>query len=392
MAGSHLRLRAPALARRLDRRREVDHRRPLRRALAGECEEAGQELRQALRLVLRRREFALELRVVGLRRGRLEPQAEAREGRAELVRRVPDELALRLEHPLEASGHVVEGGGHLLLLLRPHDLGAGGEVAFPETVRRAGEGAERRGQRACEEPGERESERERGHGDRPHGDAIAADPRVDGACAPGDADGSDASPVPHDRDRRVQQSPPSVSLERRPCSTSPSASTAAISGRSAYDRPTRRGPSESASSRPRGPTTTTRPRTSEPASATSRCRSAGRPSRPATLAATRCACAVPWASTSASTRLETLSANGTASATRTSARTYANAATRRVRRLMRRPRARRAGSRRRARCGGTWARPGRRRAFGGSRSRGRPASSRSRTRSCPRPPPAAARA
>ncbi len=109
----------PAGLRSLARRAEPDRRSRLRAVtFAGEREQRVQETRQALDLILRCPQLALELGIVGLQTRSLEAEPQAGERRSKLVRRVCDEVPLRGENLREAFGHVVEGESHLLLLGR----------------------------------------------------------------------------------------------------------------------------------------------------------------------------------------------------------------------------------------------------------------------------------
>ncbi len=112
----------------------------------------------------------------------------------------------------------------------------------------------------------------------------------------------------------------SVLLWRVPWSALPR-SALATSGRLAYEAPPRPEPAESASSRPRGPTTITRPPRSRPARWSTRPSSRRSPILLATVAARMAACPCASLLISASTRRERLSASGTSSATITSTST-----------------------------------------------------------------------
>ena len=68
-------------------------RRPL--GAAGQGEQLGEEPGEPLGLVLGGGQLALDLGVAALERRRLEPQPQARQRRAQLVRGVRDEVALR---------------------------------------------------------------------------------------------------------------------------------------------------------------------------------------------------------------------------------------------------------------------------------------------------------
>ena len=146
----------------------------------------------------------------------------------------------------------------------PGHLGARGEVAVAEPVRRPRR-ASRSGarERAREQPREREAEGEREPRRCRRRRAVAADPRVDGACAARDAHGADAAAVLDHRDGRVEQL---LAEGARSCAgpARPPRRRARPRSRAGRrsERPSSRAPPESASSRPRGPTTTTRPRMS----------------------------------------------------------------------------------------------------------------------------------
>ena len=182
------------------------------RALSSEREQRREQLRETLRLALGSRDVALELRVVRAERCRLEPQPQPGERRPQLVRRVGDELALRVEHAIEPPGHVVEGGGDLRLLRRAGHLGACGRG---RRIRRAGRSPRARGavgpaspRAATRGPGPSVERRRRDRGD---GEAVAADARVD--RAPRSA--SRARHRPACRSRRP--APPCRAARRRAC-------------------------------------------------------------------------------------------------------------------------------------------------------------------------------
>ncbi len=92
------------------------------------------------------------------RGGRLfQTQPQPRKWRAQLVRRVGHEVALRVDHPLHAPGHLVEGGADLALLARALHGHAHREVALAGASGSRGQTTERahdrRGQqRACGQP------------------------------------------------------------------------------------------------------------------------------------------------------------------------------------------------------------------------------------------------
>ena len=114
--------------------------------------------------------------VVALQPGGLEPQSQSGQRRPQLVRRVADELALRLEHLAEPVGHLVEGDRDLLLLAGTGHLGARIELAVLDAARRARERAQRPGERAGEHPGEAEAERERRQADADDDEARCGAP------------------------------------------------------------------------------------------------------------------------------------------------------------------------------------------------------------------------
>ena len=223
----------PTLARELAGDRQVDRTAGLcRTALAGEREQRREQLREALRLALRGLQLALEIRVVGPERGRLQPQPQAGERRAQLVGRIGDELALRLEHAPEPVGHVVEGSRDLALLRRAGRVRAGGEIAAAEPAGRGRKTPQRPRQRAREQPRERETERQRGGGDARDREPVAPDARVDRRCVARHAHGANAPALVHHGHGGVEELLVQRAAPPRPCSTVPTASTAAISGRS----------------------------------------------------------------------------------------------------------------------------------------------------------------
>src|SRR4051794_10388149 len=120
-----------------------------------------------------------------------------------------------------------------------------------------------------------------------------------------------------------RMSSPSEALWRSPCAVRP-ASAVRISGRLAYEPPAA-GAAESTSRRPAESTTMTRPAAAFAAVRTIGASAARSSRRPAALLATTRAWSAAWARTSASTRLDRLSASGTSSATSISTSTYANA-------------------------------------------------------------------
>ena len=116
---------------------------------------------EPLGLVLGGGELALDLGVAALQRRRLEPQPQAGERRAQLVRRVRHELALAAQRARQPAGHVVERGGHLALLGRALDARARVEIAAGDAPRGAGEAAQRLRERAGEQPGHDQAEQQR---------------------------------------------------------------------------------------------------------------------------------------------------------------------------------------------------------------------------------------
>ena len=111
-------------------------------APAREREQRVEEVRQALDLGLREPKLVLDGRIVRLDLRSLEPQTQPGQRRAELMRRVADELALRLDRLLEPLRHVVEGDRDLALLAGARDLGACIELAVLDAPRGAGERAQ----------------------------------------------------------------------------------------------------------------------------------------------------------------------------------------------------------------------------------------------------------
>ena len=133
----------------------------------------------------------LDRRIVGFQRGRLEPKPQPRQGCAELVGRVADELLLRLERAAEPVGHVVERERDLPLLARPLDLRARVELAVFDPPRGPGERPQRSRELARQHPGEREAERERGQADADDDEHVPSRPLSERVDALGDADAAD---------------------------------------------------------------------------------------------------------------------------------------------------------------------------------------------------------
>ena len=203
-------------------------------AVAREREQRVQQPRQPLDLGLGELELVPTAGSSRLQAGRLEPEPEAGERRPQLVRRVADELALRLEHLAEPVGHVVERDRDLLLLARAGHLGARVELAVLDAPRRSRQRAQRPRERAGEHPGEREAERERRQADADDDEHVAAHPLGDGGVALRDADGADRAALVEDRHGGVEE----LVADACRCAAFPGASVpasaAAISGRSAY--------------------------------------------------------------------------------------------------------------------------------------------------------------
>ena len=98
---------------------------------------------------------------------RLQPELDPGQRRAELVRGVGDEVALRGEVGRELAGHAVERAAELVDLLRALRLDARVEVAAPEPAGGRAQLLHRPGDRAGQDPGE----------DEPGGDDREADQR-----------------------------------------------------------------------------------------------------------------------------------------------------------------------------------------------------------------------
>ena len=103
----------------------------------GQPEEIRDEPREAHGLGLRSCQLLADGRVVGGHVGGLDAQAEAREGRPQLVRRVGHERALRLQRIREPVGHRVEGPGDLALLRRALDHRACLQIAASHPAARS---------------------------------------------------------------------------------------------------------------------------------------------------------------------------------------------------------------------------------------------------------------
>ena len=161
-------------------------------------------------------------RVVGLHAGRLEPEPQSGQRRPQLVRRVADELALRLERLAEPLGHLVEGDRDLLLLAGAGHLGAGVELTVLDAARGSRERAQRPRERAGEHPGETEPERERREPDADDHEHVAPHALGDGRVALRHPHGADRPALVEDRHSRVEQLLADGlalprSLLRRPC-------------------------------------------------------------------------------------------------------------------------------------------------------------------------------
>ena len=99
---------------------------------------------------------------VGIAEGELEQGALEREGGAQLVRGVGDELSLRLEGRLEAGEQSVDGGAELLeLVVGPFEVEPAVEVAGGDVAGGLGDRAQRAQGAAGDHPAE--PEREHGH-------------------------------------------------------------------------------------------------------------------------------------------------------------------------------------------------------------------------------------
>ncbi len=257
--------------------------RPL--AFRGEREQVAQELREPLGLRLRRLEVARDLGIVGLQRRRLQSQPQAGQRRAQLMRRIGDELALGAERTCEPVGHLVERGGDLALLARATDRGALVQLARGDAPRRDGQAAQRPCERAGEEPGHRQAEQERDDADPDQRRNVLAHLVLDAVDRLGHAHRAGRSPCLDHGHRGDDQ----VLVERV-------AVPGALEGRAGERTghlgaaPRRRSsagrlPAESSSRLPSLSTTITRPPRSDAALLTSRASSWGRSSRPAALAA-----------------------------------------------------------------------------------------------------------
>src|SRR5581483_6750811 len=114
---------------------------------AGQPEQLGHGVGQPLGLLQGPGRLAGHRRIVS-RRQALQPQPEAGEGAAELVRGVGRELPLGLDEGGDAGGAGVEGGGDGVDLLQPAAGGRGREVAGPQAPGGPGQIVEGGGQPA----------------------------------------------------------------------------------------------------------------------------------------------------------------------------------------------------------------------------------------------------
>ena len=285
-------------------------------ASASEREQRVEEIRQALDLGLGEPELVLHCRIIRLDLRSLEPQPQPGQRCAELMRRVADELALSLDRLLEPLGHVVEGDRDLPLLAGTGDVSARIELAVLDAPRRARERAQRPGERACEHPGETETERERHEPDADYDEYVPAHARADRVDALSDAHGAAAQ----DRHRGVEK----IAAERVAVPRSllgPAGEGSGDLGPVAVRGQAESGTGGVGDEPPRASTTITRAPRSWPACLTSWRSRAGSPPCAAAAVATTCAWAAACAFTSALTRLERLSTSGISSTIRTSTST-----------------------------------------------------------------------
>jgi len=200
---------AAAAVQRCAARRQLGQREPLAggRALAGaaELEQLVDHQREPVELLERGVELLVDRRLAALAPRRLDAQPQPRQRRAQLVRRVGDEVALRAHQPLEPRGHVVERAGERLLLGASLDRRAGAELALGDPAGGAVEPAYRardlaRHDRAGEQP-----EAEHEQADQREPDPGAAHGAIDRFDALRDAHRAGGSTAAKYRHRRDQQ-------------------------------------------------------------------------------------------------------------------------------------------------------------------------------------------
>ena len=165
----------------------------LRSPALAELEQLVDHQREPVELGQRGVELLGDRRVARVGAGRLHAQAQPGQRRAELVRRVGDEVALGAHEPLQPCGHVVERGRERALLRAALDLSRGRRDRPPATRRAA---RSSRPHRPRDLPGDD------GAGEQPEPDAragrsgrarrpSAADRAVDGVDGLRDAHGAD---------------------------------------------------------------------------------------------------------------------------------------------------------------------------------------------------------
>ena len=214
---------APAAARVGDGLGEVDLL-AVTLALAGaaEHEQVVDRVRHAVELPEPRLEVAIGGRRVGARL--LDPQPQAGERRAQLVRRVGHELGLRPQRAGEPLGHDVERAGERALLAAALDRRPRVDVAGGDLIGRRAEPLDRPGDPAREQVGGEqrgEQDREADRGDPDHG---AADRVVDGVDALGE---------PHRADDAAPARTPGARWRGCPCRACRSAAGPGTAGRRA---------------------------------------------------------------------------------------------------------------------------------------------------------------
>ena len=122
----------------------------------------------------------------------LEPQPQAGERRAQLVRGVGHEVALAGDEPLQPRRHVVEGAREAALLGAALDAGADAQVALRHLRRGVVEPPQRAGDLARDQHAGGEAEHEHEHADRRQAERRAPGRARDVVDALGDAHGADA--------------------------------------------------------------------------------------------------------------------------------------------------------------------------------------------------------
>ena len=196
-------------------------------ARLGEQQQLGDHRGEAVDLLERGLDL---LRVAGGAR-LLEPQLQAGERGAELVRGVGDELALAVHEALEPRAHLVERAREALLLGGALDRHAGVQIALAEAGGGVVEAAQRAGDLAGDQRAGAEAEQQHEDADRDETEDRGAGGAADGLDALGDAHGALGRPAARTGTAVARISSSSVSERRWAWKRRPRRA-AAISGRS----------------------------------------------------------------------------------------------------------------------------------------------------------------